>query len=100
MREKKATIFLFLFSAKLSLPWSQNTFSIVEKENRNDYIVVQYVIDNKWELLITRNDNKDEDDKVWKVERQTPEGQMILLKGKRQVFQAGAPNEKNPKRYD
>ena len=96
---KKSYIF-FLFSAKLSLPWAQNTFSIVEKENRNDYIVIQYVIDNKWELLITRNDNKDEDDKVWKVERQTPEGQMILLKGKRQVFQAGAPNEKNPKLND
>ena len=56
------------------------------------------MIDNKWELLITRNDN--EDDYIWKVERQTPEGQMILLKGKRQVFQAGAPNEKNPKQYD
>ena len=56
------------------------------------------MIDNKWELLITRNDN--EDDKVWKVERQTPEGQTVLLKGKRQVFQAGAPNEKNPKQYD
>ena len=72
--------------------------SVVEKENRNDYIVIQYVIKNKWELIITRNDN--EDDKVWKVERQTPEGQMVLLKGKRQVFQAGAPNEKNPKLND
>ena len=100
VREKKATIIFVLFSAKLSLPWAQNTFSIVEKENRNDYIVIQYVIDDKWELLITRNDNEDEDDYIWKVERQTPEGQTVLLKGKRQVFQAGAPNEKNPKRYD
>ena len=82
------------------MPWAQNTFSIVEKENRNDYIVIQYVIDNKWELLITRNDNEDEDDNIWKVERQTPEGQTVLLKGKRQVFQAGAPNEKNPKLND
>ena len=90
--------FFFLISAKLSLPWAQNTVSVVEKENRNDYIVIQYVIKNKWELIITRNDN--EDDKVWKVERQTPEGQMVLLKGKRQVFQAGAPNEKNPKLND
>ena len=74
--------------------------SIVEKENRHDYIAVQYVIQNQWELLVTRNVNDNGDGDVWKVERKTPEGQMILLKGKRQIFRAGPQNEKNPKLDD
>ena len=59
--------------------------AIVEKENRNDYIAVQYVIQDKWELHITRNPDVN-DENVWMMQRKTPEGQMILLKGKRRIF--------------
>ena len=74
--------------------------AIVEKENPHDYIVVQYVVQNNWELYVTRDLNDNGDGNVWMVQRKSPEGQMILLKGKRQIFRAGAPNEKNPKLYD
>ena len=59
--------------------------SIVEKENRNDYIAVQYVIQDKWELHITRNPDVN-DENVWMMQRKTPEGQLISLKGKRKIF--------------
>ena len=85
------------FSAKLSFLWPQNMVAIVEKENQNDYIAVQYVIQDHWELFISRNVNDDGDDNVWTLKRKTPEGQMILLKGKRQIFRTS--NEKNPRLY-
>ena len=85
------------FSAKLSFLWPQNMVAIVEKENQNDYIAVQYVIQDHWELFISRNVNDDGDGNVWMVKRKTPEGQMMLLKGKRQVFRTS--NEKNPRLY-
>eukprot|EP00093_Oithona_nana_P000306 00306.XXX_349_878_1 [CDS] Oithona nana genome sequencing. len=91
---------LKLPKCKLSFPWAQNMVAIVEKENPHDYIVVQYVVQNNWELYVTRDLNDNGDGNVWMVQRKSPEGQMILLNGKRQIFRAGAPNEKNPKLYD
>ena len=72
--------------------------AIVEKENPNDYIAMQYVIENKWELHISRNENVSEDNPdVWIMKRKTPEGQMVLMQGKRKVFDSS--KEKFPKIY-
>ena len=70
--------------------------AIVEKENREDYVAVQYVVEDKWELHISKN-QESTDDPVWTMHRKTPEGEMILLKGKRRIFEAS--KEKHQKLY-
>ena len=69
--------------------------AIIERETDEDYVAVQYVVQNNWELHLTKS--KDANGDVWIMHRKTPEGEMVLLKGKRKVFEAA--KEKHPKLY-
>ena len=68
--------------------------AIVEKENREDYVAVQYIIQDQWDLHVSKNQESSEDCE-WVMHRKTPDGEMILLKGTRKIFHDS--KAKNPK---
>ena len=79
---------------KQALPFKfvQNKIAIVEKENETDYIAIQYLIENDWNLVVTTKDQ--EDGKTWEL-KQKIGGQLRDLFGTRKVYYDR--HAKNPK---
>ena len=68
----------------LPFKFVQNKIAIVEKENETDYIAMQYLIENDWNLVVTTKADQ-EDGKTWEL-KQKIGGQLRDLVGTRKVY--------------
>ena len=69
----------------LPFKFVQNKIAIVEKENETDYIAMQYLIENDWNLVVTTKDQ--EDGKTWELKQKIGAGgQLRDLVGTRKVY--------------
>ena len=91
---------IFFFKAKVkqllkgALPFkfAQNKIALVEKENETDYIAMQYLIENDWNLLVTKSI---EGSQPWQLQQKMSGGQLRNLVGIRKVYYE--KYAKNPK---
>ena len=67
----------------------QNKIALVEKENQKDYIAMQYLIENDWNLVVTKCDQS------WQLQQKLSSGQLRNLDGIRKVYYEKCA--KNPK---
>ena len=77
----------------LPFNYVQNKIAIVEQENEEDYIAMQYLIENDWTLLLTKSM---EAGKIWDLKRKIAGGPTYELVGKRKVYYD--QKAKNPKK--
>ena len=77
------------FSAKLNFLWSINKLAIVEEETRIDYVTYQYEIDDRWRLVISKNENPKGDGPhpKWMLSREEASGELTQLLGVRKFYQ-------------
>ena len=74
-----------LFHQLLPFKFVQNKIAIVEKENETDYIAMQYLIENDWNLVLTKCMDQ-EAEKKWILKRKIAGGQLCELVGIRKVY--------------
>ena len=72
-----------LISVKIGFFWPQNTLAVVEEETSIGYKTFQYVIQENWQLTISRSKRKDI---KWEVKRRTSEGGLKKLEGKEKTY--------------
>ena len=72
----------------------QNKIALVEKENQKDYIAMQYLIENDWNLVVTKSMNP-EGSQSWQLQQKLSSGQLRNLDGIRKVYYEKCA--KNPK---
>eukprot|EP00093_Oithona_nana_P001487 01487.XXX_1108_1821_1 [CDS] Oithona nana genome sequencing. len=67
--------------AKLNFLWSINKLAIVEEETRIDYVTYQYEIDDRWRLVISKNENPKGDGPhpKWMLSREEASGELTQL---------------------
>ena len=77
------------FSAKLNFLWSINNLAIVEEETRIDYVTYQYEIDDRWRLVISKNENPKGDGPhpKWMLSKEEASGELTPLLGVRRLYQ-------------
>ena len=65
-----------------ALPFSfcQNKIALVEKENTADFEAMQYLIENEWNLMVSKVQD------TLALKRKMPDGQLIDLHGKKIVY--------------
>ena len=93
---------IFFFKAKVkqllkgALPFkfAQNKIALVEKENETDYIAMQYLIENDWNLVVTKSMDP-EGSQPWQLQQKMSGGQLRNLVGIRKVYYE--KYAKNPK---
>ena len=83
-----------MVNAALPFEFCQNKIALVEKENSQDYVAMQYLVENKWNLIVNQCQSDQAEDK-WELKRKIPNGQTINLIGERIVYHE--KNAKNPK---
>ena len=79
---------IFFFKAKVkqllkgALPFkfAQNKIAIVEKENPKDYTAMQYLIDDNWNLVVTKSMDP-EGSQPWQLQQKLSGGQLGNLVG-------------------
>ena len=76
-----------LFHQLLPFKFVQNKIAIVEKENEKDYIAIQYLIENDWNLEVTKCLDPEVAQKTWQLKRKMDDGQVRDLPGKRIKYQ-------------
>ena len=86
-----------MFHQLLPFKFVQNKIAIVEKENEKDYVAIQYLIENDWNLLLTKCTDQDAE-KKWELKRKIAGGPIYELVGTRKVYYDH--NAKNPKIVD
>ena len=64
----------------------QNKIAIVEKENEKDYVAIQYLIENDWNLEVTKCLDPEVAQKTWQLKRKMDDGQVRDLPGKRITY--------------
>ena len=81
-----------LMKGALPFKFAQNKIALVEKENETDYIAMQYLIENDWNLLVTKSI---EGSQPWQLQQKLSGGQLRNLVGIRKVYYE--KYAKNPK---
>ena len=64
----------------------QNKIALVEKENEQDYDAIQYLIENDWNLEVTKCLDPEVAQKTWQLKRKMDDGQVRDLPGKRITY--------------
>ena len=64
-----------------------NKIALVEKENATDYVAMQYLIDNNWNLEVSKCLDPEKAQKTWELKRKMDDGQVRNLPGIRRVYQ-------------
>ena len=59
----------------------------MEKENTEDYVAMQYLIDDKWNLEVTKCPDPETAEKTWQLKRKMDNGEVRNLPGSRKVYQ-------------
>ena len=62
----------------------KSKIALIEKENAVDYITKQYLIENDWNLLITKG--MDPEESPWQLQQKMSDGQLRDLVGYRKVY--------------
>ena len=57
---------------------------MIEKENAFDYITKQYLIEDGWNLVVTKG--MDPEESPWKMQQKMSDGQLRDLVGYRKVY--------------
>ena len=85
----KETFIKCCFSAKLKFFWAINKLAIVEEETRIDYVTYQYEIDDRWRLVISKNENPKGDGPHPKLilSKEGASGELTQLLGVRKIYQ-------------
>jgi len=78
----------------LPFEFCHNKIALVEKENKKDYIAMQYLIENAWNLVVTKCLDQ-EAENTWELKRKMDGGQLRDLPGTRKVYHD--QKAKNPK---
>ena len=67
--------------------WAHNKVAIVEQETKDDYLTVQYTIQDGWKLLVCKNDKKvNPENPSWTLKRIEADGKQVVLEGKRKIY--------------
>ena len=77
--------------------YKTNKIALIEKENYRDYIVMQYFVENDWNLVVTKCVDQ-EARKTWDVKQELASGQLRDLGGVRKIYYEKYC--KNPKMYN
>ena len=78
----------------LPFKFPQNKLALVQKENEKDYKAIQYLVDNDWNLVVTKcNDPKGS--QTWQLKQKMSDGQFCNLVGIEKVY--NDMHAKNPK---
>ena len=64
-----------------------NKIALVEKENDTDYVAMQYLIDNNWNLEVSKCLDPEKAQKTWELKRKMDDGQLCTLPGIQKVYQ-------------
>ena len=72
----------------------RNKIAIVEQETRTNYIAMQYLIENDWNLEVTRCKDQ-EAGETWELKQKLADGQLRDLVGVRKIYYD--KNSKYPK---
>ena len=78
----------------LPFEFCHNKIALVEKENKKDYIAMQYLIENAWNLVVTKCLDQ-EAENTWELKQKMDGGQLRDLPGTRKVYHD--QKAKNPK---
>ena len=65
----------------------QNKIAVVEKENKTDYVAIQYLIENDWNLEVTKCLDPEKAQKTWQLKRRMDDGELCNLPGIQKVYQ-------------
>ena len=76
------------FSAQLNFLWAVNKLAIVEEETRVDYVTYQYEIDDRWILVISKNENPEGEGPhpKWILSRVERSEKLTPLLGVRKIY--------------
>ena len=78
----------------LPFKFPQNKLALVQKENEKDYKAIQYLVNNDWNLVVTKcMDPKDS--QTWQLKQKMSDGQLRNLVGIEKVYHD--KYAKNPK---
>jgi len=83
-----------LVNGILPFEFCHNKIALVEKENKKDYIAMQYLIENAWNLVVTKCLDQ-EAENTWELKQKMDGGQLRDLPGTRKVYHD--QKAKNPK---
>ena len=64
-----------------------NKIALVEKEHSTDYVAMQYLIDDNWNLVVTKCLDPEKTEKTWQLKRKMDSGEVRNLPGVRKVYQ-------------
>ena len=64
----------------------QNKIALVEKENEKDYDAIQYLIENDWNLEVTKCLDPEVAQKTWQLKRKMEDGKVRDLPGRRITY--------------
>ena len=65
----------------------QNKIAVVEKENKTDYVAIQYLIEHDWNLEVTKCLDPEKAQKTWQLKRKMDDGELRNLPGIQKVYQ-------------
>ena len=78
----------------LPFKFTQNKLALVQKENKKDYKAIQYLVNNDWNLVVTKcMDPKGS--QTWQLKQKMSGGQLRNLVGIEKVYHD--MHAKNPK---
>ena len=78
----------------LPFNFTQNKVALVQEENEKDYKAIQYLVNNDWNLVVTKcMDPKDS--QTWQLKQKMSDGQLRNLVGIEKVYHD--KYAKNPK---
>ena len=60
---------------------------MVEKENKTDYVAIQYLIEHDWNLEVTKCLDPEKAQKTWQLKRRMDDGELCNLPGFQKVYQ-------------
>eukprot|EP00093_Oithona_nana_P000112 00112.XXX_814_345_1 [CDS] Oithona nana genome sequencing. len=74
--------------AQLNFLWAVNKLAIVEEETRVDYVTYQYEIDDRWILVISKNENPEGEGPhpKWILSRVERSEKLTPLLGVRKIY--------------
>ena len=79
--------YLLSITAKLNFIWAHNKVAIIEQENELDYVTYQYLVEDGWNLVLSKNEQKfNSDDPTWILKRIETSGEQVCLPGKKKRY--------------
>ena len=69
--------------------WVTNKLAVIEEETKVDYVTYQYAIDDRWTVVISKNENPKGDGPhpKWILSRLESSEQLTPLLGVRKIYQ-------------